>query len=83
MRLQFLDLAREDLVAGFHYYEDKEDGLGRYFLINLYSDIESRKVFGAFTGLCIVACAAPSPSGLPSGAATRRRRGGGPHWRLV
>jgi hypothetical protein len=38
--------ARDDLLAGFHYYEDKEDGLGRYFLVSLYSDIESLKVFG-------------------------------------
>ncbi len=46
MRLQILDLAREDLVEGFHFYEDKEKGLGDYFLVNLYSDIESLKVFG-------------------------------------
>lgn len=46
MRLQILDLARDDLIAGFHYYEDKEEGLGRYFLLSLYSDIESLKVFG-------------------------------------
>ncbi len=46
MRLQILDLARDDLIAGFHYYEDKEKGLGRYFLVSLYSDIESLKVFG-------------------------------------
>ncbi len=46
MRLQILDLAREDLIEGFHFYEDKEKGLGDYFLVNLYSDIESLKVFG-------------------------------------
>ncbi len=46
MRLPILDLARDDLIAGFHYYEDKEQGLGRYFLVSLYSDIESHKVFG-------------------------------------
>jgi hypothetical protein len=46
MRLQILDLASEDLITGFHYYEDKEEGLGRYFLVSLYSDIESLKVFG-------------------------------------
>ena len=37
MRLQILDLARNDLVEGFHFYEAKEQGLGRYFLDNLYS----------------------------------------------
>ncbi|SRR6266496_585255 len=46
MRLQLLDLAKWDLIEGFHYYENKEKGLGRYFLINLYADIESLKVFG-------------------------------------
>jgi len=45
MRLQILDLARDDLIAGFRFYERKEKGLGDYFLINLYSDIESLKVF--------------------------------------
>ncbi len=38
MRLQILDLANDDLIAGFHYYEDKEKGLGRYFLVSLFSD---------------------------------------------
>ena len=46
MRLHILDLATNDLIDGFHFYEDKEGGLGRYFLINLYSDIESLKLFG-------------------------------------
>jgi len=46
MRLQILDLARNDLIEGFHFYEDKEEGLGGYFLINLYADIESLKLFG-------------------------------------
>jgi hypothetical protein len=46
MRLQILDLAKDDLVEGYHFYEAREAGLGDYFLINLYSDIESLKVFG-------------------------------------
>jgi len=46
MRLEILDLAMRDLVEGFHFYENKEGGLGDYFLTNLYSDIESLKVFG-------------------------------------
>ncbi len=56
MRLELLDLARDDLIAGFRFYEGKEQGLGHYFLVNLYSDIESlklsggihRKVYGGF-----------------------------------
>jgi hypothetical protein len=46
MRLQVLDLARNDLIEGFRFYEQKEEGLGRYFLANLYADIESLKFFG-------------------------------------
>ncbi len=46
MKLQILDLAQDDLIDGFRYYEDKEEGLGSYFLSNLYSDIETLKVFG-------------------------------------
>ena len=46
MRLQILDLAKRDLIDGFHFYEDKEKGLGDYFLVSLYSDIESLKMFG-------------------------------------
>ena len=46
MKLQILDLAKEDLIGGFHFYEDKEKGLGGYFMTNLFSDIESLKVFG-------------------------------------
>jgi hypothetical protein len=46
MRLQILDLAKGDLLDGFDFYERKEKGLGQYFLVSLYSDIESLKVFG-------------------------------------
>jgi hypothetical protein len=46
MRLQVLDLARNDLIEGFRFYEQKEEGLGRYFLANLYADIESLMFFG-------------------------------------
>ena len=46
MRLEILDLARDDLVEGFQFYEDKEQGLGTYFLASLYADIESLKLFG-------------------------------------
>ncbi len=46
MRLQILDLAQDDLIEGFHFYEKKEEGLGNHFLNNLFSDIENLKVFG-------------------------------------
>jgi hypothetical protein len=46
MRLQILDLAKNDIIDGYHYYEGKEEGLGNYFLINIYGDIESLRLFG-------------------------------------
>lgn len=46
MKLLILSEARDDLIEGFHFYEDKEEGLGDYFLSCLYSDIESLKIFG-------------------------------------
>jgi len=46
MKLEILDLAKEDLVDGFRFYERQEPGVGRYFLQNLYADIESLMIFG-------------------------------------
>ncbi len=46
MRIEILASARGDLIDGFHYYEQKEAGLGNYFLAALYSDIESLRIFG-------------------------------------
>jgi hypothetical protein len=41
MKIQILDNAKLDLVDGFHFYEDQEEGIGHYFLDCLYSDIDS------------------------------------------
>jgi hypothetical protein len=46
MKLQIEASARADLVEGYQYYEDIEEGLGDYFLATLYSDIESLRIFG-------------------------------------
>lgn len=35
MRIEILDLAKQDLLDGFQFYEQKEQGLGDYFLTNL------------------------------------------------
>ncbi|MBM3836711.1 MAG: type II toxin-antitoxin system RelE/ParE family toxin [Verrucomicrobia bacterium] len=45
MTIEILDKAENDLVAGFHFYEEQEIGLGTYFLESLYSDIESLKLY--------------------------------------
>ena len=46
MKIQILDLARDDLIEGFHFYDRKEARLGRQFLDCLYSDIESLAITG-------------------------------------
>ena len=45
MTIEILDKAEDDLVAGCHFYEEQENGLGAYFLESLYSDIESLKLY--------------------------------------
>ena len=32
MRLHVLDAARDDLIAGFDFYEAREKGIGEHFL---------------------------------------------------
>jgi len=41
MKIRILDRAEEDLLHGYHFYEEQEIGIGSYFLSNLYADIES------------------------------------------
>ena len=46
MRIQVLDAARDDLIAGYDFYDARELGLGDYFLACLYSDVESLRILG-------------------------------------
>jgi plasmid stabilization system protein ParE len=46
MKLEILDQAEDDLIEGFHFYESQQAGLGSYFLVNLYGDIESLGLHG-------------------------------------
>jgi plasmid stabilization system protein ParE len=41
MRIEFLDDAKDDLITGFHFYEEQSPGLGSYFLDSLFADIDS------------------------------------------
>ncbi len=41
MRIEILGDAKEDLVAGFQFYEQQSPGLGSYFLNSLFADIDS------------------------------------------
>jgi hypothetical protein len=45
VKIKILDLAKWDILDGFHFYESQEDGLGSYFLNGIYSDIESLRLF--------------------------------------
>jgi len=45
VRIEILDEAEADLIAGFHFYERQEAGLGGYFLDSLFSDIDSLLVY--------------------------------------
>ena len=45
MKIEILDTANRDLIDGFHFYEDQAAGFGSYFLTNLYTDIESLKIY--------------------------------------
>ena len=68
MKIRILDLAEQDLVEGFRFYEAQETGLGSYFLTNIYADIESlrlyagvhEKPFKAYYRLLLVDSLSPS-----------------------
>lgn len=44
MKIQILDLAKDDLIDGHRFYEKKEAGLGDYFLRNLFADIDQLQI---------------------------------------
>jgi hypothetical protein len=39
--IEILPRAKEDLVAGFHFYDQQAQGLGGYFRDSLFADVES------------------------------------------
>ena len=45
MRIEILNLALEDLIDGFEFYESQSKGLGDYFLDSIFSDIESLHLY--------------------------------------
>ncbi len=45
MTTELLDEAKNDLVAGYHFYEDQSSGLGVYFLDSLFADIDSLLIY--------------------------------------
>ena len=45
MNLKILSSANEDLINGYHFYEQQAEGLGSYFLDSLFSDIDSLIIY--------------------------------------
>ena len=41
MKVKTLPSANQDLVDGYHFYEEQKEGLGRYFLDSLFDDVNS------------------------------------------
>ena len=41
MRIEISDEAQQDLIDGAASYDDREPGIGNYFLDSLFSDIDS------------------------------------------
>lgn len=41
MKIVITRAAQEDLLAGYHFYEQQTEGIGEYFLDSLFSDIDS------------------------------------------
>ena len=45
MNIKILPSANEDLINGYHFYEQQSQGLGAYFLDSLFSDIDSLLIY--------------------------------------
>ena len=65
MRIEILDDAHEDLIEGFRFYEEREVGVGSYFLDCLFSDIDSLVLFAGIHQIVTVIIV-PCPSAFLS-----------------
>jgi plasmid stabilization system protein ParE len=45
VNIRLLNLAEQDLLVGFEFYERQEVGVGTYFFESLQADIESLRLF--------------------------------------
>ena len=45
MKLRLLESAREDLAAGYEFYEEQQVGLGGHFLESLFADLDALIAF--------------------------------------
>jgi predicted dithiol-disulfide oxidoreductase (DUF899 family) len=67
VRIEILDEAQEDLIEGIYFYENRETGVGSYFLDCLFSDIDSLILYQEFIkSFTDITAACPSVSLLRS-----------------
>ncbi|MBF0220345.1 MAG: type II toxin-antitoxin system RelE/ParE family toxin [Gammaproteobacteria bacterium] len=45
MKIAILPAANEDLINGYHFYEQQQSGVGDYFLDSLFADIDSLIIY--------------------------------------
>lgn len=45
MNIKILPAANEDLISGYHFYEQQQQGVGIYFLDSLFADIDSLVIY--------------------------------------
>ncbi len=45
MKIRILPPARFDLIDGYWFYEERESGLGGYFIGSIFADIESLQTY--------------------------------------
>ncbi len=45
MKIKILPAANNDLLNGYDFYEQQEQGIGNYFLDSLFSDIDSLLIY--------------------------------------
>ena len=44
MTLEILPRATDDLVTGYYFYEEQAEGLGAYFRLSLFQDMEALRL---------------------------------------
>ena len=49
MRIEILPEARDDVIAGFRFYERQALGLGSYFRESILTDVDALAAMAAFT----------------------------------
>ena len=45
MTIEILSTAEDDLVDGYHFYENQEVGVGDYFLNTMFAEIDSHRLY--------------------------------------